>query len=176
MNTLEKRKLEAVVVSRLQAAREAYRTRREREHQELIKKAEAKPPVAIQKFSEKARAAVKAQKDKEVAAREAAKEMDKLIESLSSQAEKLGYNISKQYDGEIVVSLERTVEWTGRYKNTPVYTYSEPSLSQHSKDSADRLQKLDDLADRYTITIWSEGEDMSNIADRLAKDLAELTA
>lgn len=182
MNTLEKRKLEGIITASLQDARTAYQQRRQREHDALVQKFDNDIPASVQKFVKKAKDAKVEylRKEKEIAARKEALDKERKahssahsveVEAINSEARKLGFSVSFDYENEVHTSLYSNVTYTGRYGNTAVRTYSEPTLTAHSKETHDHVQKLDDMANEYAIAVWADNGDMGNVLERFTNDL-----
>lgn len=181
MNTLEKRKLEGVITSRLQDARTAFIERRKREHALMVEKFNKTIPAKVKDIIKK-HDDVKAdfaRQDKGFTERERAlatersearTKLNKKVEALKEEAEKLGYELST-YGDEASAKLAHKIEWTGHYRNTAVYVYSEPTLTAHSKETAEQTQKLDDMVAEYAIAVWADNGDMGNLLDRFTKEL-----
>ena len=188
MNTLEKRKLESIITSTLGDARTAYQQRRNREHEALVRKFEKNVPPQVQKLVKKCKDAKaeytrkaaelstrKAELDKEDT--EAVKVREASIDSAAEEATKLGYKLSNyRHSDEVEVSLAYATTYTGRYNNTAVRTYTEPTLTAYEKETIESIQKLDDMASEYAIAVWADNGDMGALLDRFSKDVRQLTA
>lgn len=181
MNTIEKRKLEAVIASELSKAREAYKARRERELNELVKQFEKNPTPQAQKvvtqFETKRRQYCTEQQELQKAIDTSRKEYFADKEEYQNKLEKLGYYLSTDYREETTsVSLKSTTEYTGRYGNTAIRTYSIPQLISHVTTTRADLQKFDDYATEYTVNVWATGEDMAKTLKEFYKGLGQLVA
>lgn len=178
MNTVEKRKLEGVITTKLDVIRSAYKEKRSREHENLVEKFEKHPPVAVSKLSTARKAVVKSYESKaSVIQKQIAtlnKEIDKLNhkerKELDANAKKmrvLGYHVS--YNGTVELVCETKYE--GRYGNTRVRTYLVPPVTKHDKETNAQLEKLDNLASNYTISVWATDSNMGNVLAKFQKEL-----
>jgi hypothetical protein len=158
MNTLEKRKLEGIVLSKLSRARERFQRERNNVRDELIATVRETPSKEMQKVRDKLKTAWETYESQS--------------NLLRAEAQKLGYTCEiNSHNGDITVSLHRT----SRYENDEyVYVYTEPSIVAHDRGTADRLSQLDDLSAKYTIEIWSETGDMPKLVEKLDTELAKL--
>ena len=180
MNTIERRKLEGVVTSKLAETRQAYESRREREKNDIVEMLESNPPDAIKKMVEQRKSLENDYEQKRKALDEQKDALSdkhrKVVEELEEKAKKLGYKIRLRYDDDIEISLASETTYTGRYNDQLVRTYHEPSLTKHVAETQQQLQKFDDLASEYTIDVWSESPDMKEVHKRFKDDLAKLAA
>jgi hypothetical protein len=155
MNTIEKRKLEAILASKLNSARAAYAARREAEQTALIAKLEENAPKEVQQLAVKL-VQLEATHDKQ---------KSKLEESAAA----LGFQIDTDYDGRERIRLNYDYGDGGK-------VYSAPELRQHAELTRTTLRGFDNLLDRYVISIYAETEDMSNLLNAYSNDLNKLTA
>jgi len=158
MNTNEKRKLEALVISKLATKRKVYQQKRATEYKSLVSEVSFSVPQAVQDLvtqAEKIRAAFFVEKEK-----------------LTQKARALGYtlHLSGDSDDDVSAILEKMGKWvSGQYD----YTYTEPSLLAHEAETNKVLATLDDVSSRYSIEIWSESTDMKNLFERFEKDVVK---
>lgn len=153
MNTTEKRKLEGVIVSKLSEQREAYKTRRSRERAALIDKLQENPPKEVERLAAK-RVEVEAAYKKQV-------------EEIERKAEALGYNVDLDYSGDRRIRLHSVYDEGAR-------TYAAPELKKHIAETTATIAKLDDMSTTYTVTIWSESEDMGKLLEKFQKEVKQL--
>lgn len=150
MNTIEKRKLEGVVISKLQKARENYKSRRELEISTLVESLRDNPPKEVELLV--------AQRIKLEA------DYKKQKTQIETKASALGYEIDTNYDKEVTLNLDRRfIEGANRY--------TAPELQTHSKETSLNLEKLDNLMTDYTMSIWSESGDMEKLLEKFQTDL-----
>jgi len=181
MNTIEKRKLEGVLTSALSEAREAYKQKRERAHTQLVGKIEKTPPEKVRKLmkqladtKDKYNAEIQAL-EKQVQAKKDGKR--EAIEVLETEAKGLGFAIGISYgDDKPYASLTYSTEYTGRYGNTRVRKYEEPTINKFEQDTIAGLQKFDALTTKYTLSLWAESGDMSKLLDQFNADVSKLVA
>lgn len=160
MNINEKRKLEALVSSKLSVARDIYKHRRETEYEGLRRDMQDTLPEKVQAIvteGEKLQTSFLAQ-----------------YEVLKAKARVQGFHLTIRMDEDddgVHATLERTGRWVnGNYE----HTYTEPTLVIHEQETNTALSTLDDLGSRYSVEIWSETADMKNTFDKFQKELSKL--
>jgi len=159
MNTVEKRKLEALVASKLSAVREVYRHRRQTEYEALSSQLEIQPPQKVQETIDKAK------KIQSTFIAEAT--------ALTAAAEAQGYTLNLHINKHIDVNP--TLRHSGRWINGEYCrAVTEPSLLAHSNETNKNLAALDDISARYNVEIWSETADMKNLFEKFTKEIEKL--
>lgn len=180
MNTTERRKLEGVVTSKLAETRQAYESRRENELNGIKEMLISNPPDAIKKMVEQRKSLESDYEQKRKALNDQKDALSdkhqKVVEELEEKAKGLGYKIRLRYDDDVEISLASESIYTGRYNDQLVRTYREPKLTKHAAETQQQLQKFDDLASEYVVSVWSESPDMGELHKRFRDDLAKLAA
>lgn len=161
MNTNEKRKLEALVASKLSTVKTVYKHRRETEYKGISRELESNSPEKLKAIiadAEKLNASHRSQ-----------------VEALKAKALALGFSLGLDYvqNDEVRAGLISSTRWVnGEYQ----YTYTEPTLAAHAEQTNKVLSQFDDILSRYSVEIWSETADMKNIFDKFEKELTKVGA
>ena len=148
MNTVAKSKVEKIINEEIQNQVDAYKDVRDRELNKLIEQFEKKP-------SEEA---LKIQKQ--------LKSIDEQKEKLKEALRKTGFE--EKYDG----TLKLDYEWHYEGNTRSWRVYVEPTLTEHSKQTAEKVKKLKELGRSYGLKIWAgEASEEATIFDSFKADL-----
>jgi hypothetical protein len=184
MNTLEKRKLEAIISGKLLTARNEYRRRREEELNALVVKCRTNVPDKVQKIVAKfevARADFnKKNADIEKRIKEIKEEQSALfhseretLDTYRVEAKKLGYEIHAFQNDKATTDLYSVRDYSNPVTQT---SYIEPTLEAHIKETQKGYRAIDDLSTTYTLAVWADGEDMGKTLKQFQQDLKAIIA
>ena len=195
MNTTEKRKLETILVSKLQDQRDAFKVRRQSQHDELVEthtknvpkevttlcakrnKLNAEHKLALEKLTSERRDQNKLIDDKFRALETALTEQyTSECETLTASAINLGYEFEKSYEDKqpYSVSLRNTYKInSGSYHR---YAYTIPAIQKFQEETDARLQAFKDLETNYVIAVYADNDEMPKVMANFQKELKTLSA
>lgn len=196
MNLTEKRKLEDLVVSKVDRARNVHLSRERDALERMKEELETKPPKAVAELLASLKAEyTRADKERKTVNddyKEARKKLEKELEALTTDYDKAcatltkahetatdgirsaigkhGFNASRSYDNEVALTATTKSDYS---RAQTFYTYNEPTLRKGSERLISLYDKYADMRDSYTVSIYSESDEAEKI---VAKLLAELKA
>jgi hypothetical protein len=154
MNTVAKRKVEQIISEEINLKIEKFKGHRREEHQSLVKKYEDEP----------SQEALEIQKEIDSA--------EKNIKRLEKKLESTGYE--RSHYGSKKLRLVSKTHYGRTYKDSWQEYYAH-ELSEHSKETAETVAKLEMLARNYVLKIWAgEASQEANFLEAFEKELSAL--
>ncbi|MEP2085050.1 MULTISPECIES: hypothetical protein [Hyphomicrobiales] len=157
MNTQEKRKLEALLTSKLDKARSAFKKRQQRKLETLAEELEKNPSKEVLQLTAKY-VQITATFNKQSA-------------EIEEKAKALGYCIYPRFDEEDRIQIDKQYDYSNEGGTT---TYSAPPLQAIVSETRNVEQRFDELATDYTVAIWAESGDMASLLEKFSHEIESI--